>query len=187
MNFSVSSTRMLIDEHWLGDGVLVYNWNNWVPIKINVFNWKLSMNRLPTRSLLVTRGIIPATMECVNCGFNIETINHVFFSCPMASDLWSLCGRWCGLVIPDFFTWTDWNTWLRELRMTCQKKKLLEAICLVLMWAIWMFRNSTCFAKQKPKKGDLFHNVVLKSFLWISNRCRKFSFVWANWLYNHLM
>lgn len=186
-DFSVACTRTFIDDIYLGEGTVTFNWNNFVPIKINVFGWKLSLHRLPTKDLLFYLGVQVQDMDCVNCEDRLDSINHVFFSCALARGLWRLCGRWCNIDIPECFTWSDWSTWISSLRLNVTKKKVFVAISLVLLWSTWTFRNSMCFAQRKPKKGDLFHSIVVKSFLWISNRDRKASYDWVRWLCNPLL
>lgn len=183
-DFTVATTREFIDDLWLGQGNVTYKWNKCIPIKINIFAWRLSLNRLPTKDLLAIRGINIQDLTCLNCGENMESINHIFYSCPMAVDLWSLCGRWCDIDFPQMFSWNEWSTWLRDLQVPAPKKEILCAICLVLKWSIWRFRNEMSFSVKKPKKGDFFHNFVISSFLWITHRYRKDSFVWAKWLCN---
>lgn len=186
-DYQVAATRQYIDEVRLGEGCSVFEWNNLIPIKVNIFSWKLSLKRLPTKDNLLVRGIASQDPNCVNCCNGLETINHVFFTCNMAMDLWSLCGRWCGLNIPILLSWDDWRIWMESLRLVNHKKKILEAISFVLLWSIWGFRNSTCFAQSKPRKGDLFHKIVVYSFLWITNRDRKRGYDWGRWRCNPLM
>ena len=55
--FTVASARKYIDSKTL---VVVHSstrWNKFVPIKINIFTWWLSLNKLPTRDNLDKRGI----------------------------------------------------------------------------------------------------------------------------------
>ena len=47
-------------------------------------------NRLLTRDRLSNFGITQQ-VQCVMCHIGLESIHHVFFACPYASYIWSLC------------------------------------------------------------------------------------------------
>nr|GEW71816.1 RNA-directed DNA polymerase, eukaryota, reverse transcriptase zinc-binding domain protein [Tanacetum cinerariifolium] len=46
--FSVSSVRSFIDANTLDVDTIASRWNRFIPIKVNVFLWRLMLNRLPT-------------------------------------------------------------------------------------------------------------------------------------------
>ncbi|GJZ81420.1 RNA-directed DNA polymerase, eukaryota, reverse transcriptase zinc-binding domain protein [Tanacetum coccineum] len=92
--FSVASVRSLIDSHTLDVGSLATRWNRSIPIKVNIFLWRLSLNKLPSRVNLDRKGIDVDSLLCPICHEDVETVNHIFFSCEMAKDLWPLLARW---------------------------------------------------------------------------------------------
>jgi len=57
-------------------------WNNEVPLKVNLFAWRLLYNRLQTTYNLIIRHIIRHNAQlCVgDCGI-IEDIDYIFLSC----------------------------------------------------------------------------------------------------------
>jgi len=57
-------------------------WHNQVPLKVSVFAWRLVLDRLPTKSNLVARGVLSSDMaSCIaGCGL-FETSQHLFLSC----------------------------------------------------------------------------------------------------------
>ncbi|GJZ05030.1 RNA-directed DNA polymerase, eukaryota [Tanacetum coccineum] len=48
---------MIVDEVLLPKENVATRWIKTIPIKVNVFAWKLHLDRLPTRSNLLKRGI----------------------------------------------------------------------------------------------------------------------------------
>lgn len=52
------------------------------------FMWRACHNILPTRENLLRRKIITDS-RCPICGIEVETANHILWSCPLASDVWS--------------------------------------------------------------------------------------------------
>ncbi|GJX27604.1 RNA-directed DNA polymerase, eukaryota, reverse transcriptase zinc-binding domain protein [Tanacetum coccineum] len=51
---SVHLQELLLADHSLGSHHI---WNSWTPRKVNIYVWRASINRLPTRSNLLMRGV----------------------------------------------------------------------------------------------------------------------------------
>ncbi|GJZ69976.1 RNA-directed DNA polymerase, eukaryota, reverse transcriptase zinc-binding domain protein [Tanacetum coccineum] len=92
--FSVVSVRELVDSHTLDVDLVATRWNRSIPIKVNVFLWRLKLNRLPSRVNLDWKGINVGSILCPICHDDVETVNHIFFNCGMAKDLWALLAKW---------------------------------------------------------------------------------------------
>lgn len=61
-----------------------------VPFKIKVFGWRLFVNRLLTKDLLVIRRVILSVenTKCVFCGIILESRDQSFFMCSMVKVVW---------------------------------------------------------------------------------------------------
>ena len=79
--FSVASARNYIDSKTLVVDHSSTRWNTLVPIKVNIFTWRLSLNKVPTRDNLDKRGIDIHSLICPVRDLEIETVGHPFFSC----------------------------------------------------------------------------------------------------------
>nr|GEY21170.1 RNA-directed DNA polymerase, eukaryota [Tanacetum cinerariifolium] len=55
--FRVCDIRNLLDEKFLPKDEAATRWIKYIPIKINIFAWKVSLDPLPTRVNLAQRGI----------------------------------------------------------------------------------------------------------------------------------
>ena len=86
---------------------------NWIwktprPQKIQIFIWKCTHNRLPTRSFIAhhQHGI---GSECLRC-LNLESTLHVIRDCPWVKEFW--------IVVPEqreiFFSHKSLTKWLHE-------------------------------------------------------------------------
>ncbi|GKD79087.1 RNA-directed DNA polymerase, eukaryota, reverse transcriptase zinc-binding domain protein [Tanacetum coccineum] len=82
--------RREIEKHILWDQPSITRWNKSLPIKINVHTWRLYLDRLPTRCNLDSRGIDLHSFRCPVCDGDIETAQHLFIDCPIASGLWRM-------------------------------------------------------------------------------------------------
>jgi hypothetical protein len=65
-----------------------------VSLKIRVFLWEIFQNRIPTAQQLRARDW-KGSERCVLCGLN-EDIDHLLFTCPLASFVWALASEALG-------------------------------------------------------------------------------------------
>ncbi|GJW85353.1 RNA-directed DNA polymerase, eukaryota [Tanacetum coccineum] len=105
-------------------------WNRLVPARVNVFFWRLNVNRIPTRVNLDMRSIDIGSVR------DVETSNDLFFSCEMAVDLWVLVARWWELDISVMSSVLEWVAWIDSARLPSKVKNCLYAVALMLMWSI---------------------------------------------------
>ncbi|GJV51231.1 hypothetical protein Tco_1446972 [Tanacetum coccineum] len=54
---------------------------------------------------------IPA-ISCSSCNANVESDNHIFFECIIASDLWKLVYRWCEIPFVQALSFEAFKDWL---------------------------------------------------------------------------
>ncbi|GKF04801.1 RNA-directed DNA polymerase, eukaryota, reverse transcriptase zinc-binding domain protein, partial [Tanacetum coccineum] len=91
--FSVAYVRKYIVKHILHRGLTSTRWNRGVPIKVNIFMWRLSLDKLLTIVNMDRKRIDIDPLLCLVCGDHVENIDHLFSSCGMARDLWILLAR----------------------------------------------------------------------------------------------
>ncbi|GAU26521.1 hypothetical protein TSUD_361540 [Trifolium subterraneum] len=85
-------------------------WHSHVPLKVSIFAWRLLRDRLPTKTNMVTRGILsPAAHFCITgCG-EAESAHHLFISCSTFGSLWTSVCSWIDITpvhsasIRDYF------------------------------------------------------------------------------------
>ncbi|GJZ09677.1 RNA-directed DNA polymerase, eukaryota [Tanacetum coccineum] len=92
--FQVKDVRTLLDDYFLPKDSNATRWVNYVPIKINVFAWKVFLDRLPSRLNLLNRGVQIPDSRCQICFSAQEDSSHLFFSCCLAMDVTRLVCRW---------------------------------------------------------------------------------------------
>ncbi|GJR18246.1 RNA-directed DNA polymerase, eukaryota [Tanacetum coccineum] len=62
--FQVKDVRSVLDETFLPKENIPTRWVKSIPIKVNVFVWKLVQDRIPTRLNLMSRNIFVPSVEC---------------------------------------------------------------------------------------------------------------------------
>nr|GEX78578.1 RNA-directed DNA polymerase, eukaryota [Tanacetum cinerariifolium] len=101
-DYSVKSARSFIDDLLLPSVGVPTRWVNIVPIKINIFSWRVCLDKLPTRLNLSHRGIDIPSIICPNCSIVVESTSHLFFSCHLAHQIMLKVARWWDLDVHDF-------------------------------------------------------------------------------------
>ena len=100
--FCVKDIRNLLDASFLPKDTNATRWIKSIPIKINVFAWKVYLDRLPTRMNLLSRGVYVSSLLCPICNSDHEDTSHLLFSCVVASDVVRLVcrgGIWSGHLL----------------------------------------------------------------------------------------
>ncbi|GJZ18944.1 RNA-directed DNA polymerase, eukaryota [Tanacetum coccineum] len=171
--FRVKDVRILLDECFLPKAPTATRWVKYVPIKINVFAWKVFLDRLPTRSNLQHRGVLVSDLLCPLCSSAQEDSSHLFFSCRLATDIVRLVCRWWNLSWTPLGSYADWLNWFNSIRLSSKVKDLLEGVLYITWWSVWMFRNQLLFSSKAPRKDVIFDDIVSRSFTWCLSRKRK--------------
>nr|GEW51192.1 RNA-directed DNA polymerase, eukaryota [Tanacetum cinerariifolium] len=79
--FCVKDVRNLLDDRFLPKAPIATRWIKYVPIKLNVFAWKVHLDRLPTRVNLQHHGVLFSDPLCPICCSEDEDSAHIFFRC----------------------------------------------------------------------------------------------------------
>ncbi|GJS02275.1 RNA-directed DNA polymerase, eukaryota [Tanacetum coccineum] len=164
--FLVKDVRSLLDEVFLPKMDAPTRWIKCIPIKVNVFVWKLSLDRLPTRSNLLSRNILVSDVACPLCDHELEDSSHLFFGCPIAKDVQKLVCRWWNLDVQPYESYDGWLSWFKSIRFRSKTKDVLEGVFYVSWWSIWYFRNQLLFSDSIPRKDAIFDDIILRSFNW---------------------
>nr|GEW97176.1 hypothetical protein [Tanacetum cinerariifolium] len=128
---SVSSARIHIDEHTLNGTFTSTRWLRCIPIKVNVFIWRLRLDKLSTLVNMDIKGIDVDSLLCPICKAHVENVDHLFFTCEMAHDLWGLLARWCNLDILEVFNNTEWFSWFDDAHVSKSARVILEGMLLL--------------------------------------------------------
>ncbi|GJU04920.1 RNA-directed DNA polymerase, eukaryota [Tanacetum coccineum] len=163
--FSVKSSRILIDEKILPKAEVPTRWINVVPIKVNIHAWRVCLDKLPTRVNLSLRGVDIPSIFCPLCNTAVESTSHFFFSCPLTRQVGRNFLIWWELEDTVFNSYNEWLIWLVNSRLQKHLKEFLEGICYVIWWLIWRFRNQLLFGISQPRRALLFDDVVQLSYM----------------------
>ncbi|GJU53272.1 putative RNA-directed DNA polymerase, eukaryota, reverse transcriptase zinc-binding domain protein [Tanacetum coccineum] len=141
---------------------------------------------LSIRLNLSLRGMDIPAISCSSCNANVESANHIFFECIIASDLWKLVCRWCEIPFVQALSFEAFKDWLSSWHAPKENKHRLFIIFTSVLWWLWRFRNSVTFNSHPLRKSDIFDYVCSTSFSWLNNK-GNLILSWTDWLKSPLM
>jgi len=60
--------------------------------------WRALLDRLPTKTCLLSTGVMVTSPLCVMCYSVNELAQHLFVACIVAQRVWDRCLRWVGIL-----------------------------------------------------------------------------------------
>nr|GEU80731.1 hypothetical protein [Tanacetum cinerariifolium] len=147
--FSVKSMRSYINQASPTLQVPPTRWNTFLPLKVNIFIWRTTNKRLPTRANLDYRGIDLDSVRYPMYWWNIPSI--------------TITNLLEGLNLAD------------TVPVTAASISFFDVVVQTTHWLLWRFRNNSTFATKRPNKQLIIDDVKLSSFTWISSRQKKVS------------
>lgn len=128
MEFTIKDNCLFIDDATLPIGGFQMKWNTLIPIKVNIFCWRVFLNRLPTKDNLILRDNDMPIVLCPIFGVHAEDVNHVFLSCYVANKVMNKVGQCCDLVFFLLYCWLVMLGVLESASLSRARKDVLDAI-----------------------------------------------------------
>ena len=72
-------------------------------------------------------------------------MDHLFFGCPVAVDVWILVLRWLQVQPVDVRGIGTLFEWIDSSNLNDKKRKVLEAVVDTTLWMVWRYRNVVVF------------------------------------------
>ncbi|GAU10151.1 hypothetical protein TSUD_423160, partial [Trifolium subterraneum] len=140
-----------------------------VPLKVSILAWRLLRDRLPTKSNLITRGVLPVAAHfCVSgCG-EAESAHHLFLSCSTFGSLWPLVGSWVGSslvttqTLPDHFV-----QFTSSAGGSRSHRSFMQLLWLVSVWVVWTERNHRLFRGSANSLSHMLDKIKTFSYRWL--------------------
>lgn len=150
--------------------------------------WRALRDRLPSKANLARRNIIvnPTELLCPFCNHHIESLNHIFISSPLASDIWSSCYSWMppgfAIVCPSSL---KSHCWLHfGLGRNSTEQDIWWVIWASVMFSVWKSRNASIYKRAVMDRATLLHEVRFLCWLCMHDSIQKFKFSFVQWYSN---
>ncbi|GKB94962.1 RNA-directed DNA polymerase, eukaryota, reverse transcriptase zinc-binding domain protein [Tanacetum coccineum] len=155
-NFLVNMVRKFIDDLSLPTLSPSTRWYTMIPKKVNIFMWRMFLDRLPNRLNLSLRGLDLDSISCMVCNGHAESNAHIFFKCDTAFAVWRLVRSWTDSTFPLFCSSEDWDSWFNSWHASKDKKSRAYTIFAATCWTLWRYRNNITFNSHSMRKCDIF-------------------------------
>uniref|UniRef100_A0A803PBD0 Uncharacterized protein n=1 Tax=Cannabis sativa TaxID=3483 RepID=A0A803PBD0_CANSA len=132
--------------HYTSTSLYTYFWGLKLPSKIRIFAWRAYHEALPTAATLQHRHI-SSTPQCPLCQMHLETINHVFFWCNRARQVWR---NWESNINWHLSKTCSFSDFLVYVSSLLQSDKV--ELFITILWCIWKARNADTHSKT-PKSA----------------------------------
>ncbi|XP_058776306.1 uncharacterized protein LOC131650619 [Vicia villosa] len=157
-------------------------WSIPLPPKIKMFSWRFFVERLPSKDLLLLRGVSNlANPDCEFCGDHVETSFHLFFHCHMAKEIWKHMFEW--LDISEAITMAEFLDFgvLQEKVKNISRKAKINVVWLSTIWCLWIMRNGIIFDGKVFCFDVVCSNIIFLSWRWLSSGYSKFRSNYYDW------
>ena len=104
----------------------------YVPIKVNILIWHLGMDRLKNQDNLQHKGTNLDFTCSPCCDIVVESINHVFFSCRVASEVWRSISTRRGGNNSNIVYMGDMLQWIDNMSGSLAKRGIMTSIFILL-------------------------------------------------------
>ncbi|KAK3229362.1 hypothetical protein Dsin_001243 [Dipteronia sinensis] len=118
-------------------------WSRYIPPSHSVLSWRFLLDWLPTEDRLCRFGFQLAS-RCSVCGASLESVDHLFLKCPLATALWEA-------VFSAFqrrvsaYTWGSFFRQVMSVSFSDQIRVLWRAVIHAVVWNVWYSRNQWIF------------------------------------------
>ena len=133
-------------------------------MKIKLLIWKAIHGGLPVNERLAARNIIP-TAECGVCGA-VESIDHVFFSCPLAQEVWRMVPVKNDILPLESDRFVD--NWIAVVGAVSLPPTGVNAgsITAWVIWRLWTTRNYRIFQEKIFTPQEVVTKAIVDAKEW---------------------
>ena len=135
--YSVKSLYAIVNFRGIIPIDITSVWDIKIPPKIHFFLWLVTHNKLLTRDNLAKRQNLN-DLTCLFCTEE-ESINHLFFDCVVAREIWSSVQFLTGVDISPIYISYIAKLWPDK------KFSVENVVNASVLWAIWLVRNNSFF------------------------------------------
>lgn len=122
-------------------------WATTIPMKRNVFGWRVLLDRLANKDHLDRRGILSSShdLPCAFCLCEDENLQHLFFKCGVEKQVWVVVPKWVGIDVVYEEGILDCFMGACSILVRKVRKNRAGLFCRDVLWGIWTHRNTILF------------------------------------------
>ena len=155
----MASTRRWIDDKVLPSNPRHTRWCILVPKKVNIFMWRLMLDKIPTRVELERKNIVLTSNLCPLCGLEEEKIDHLFIRCDVAARTWEALFKWLDIQVANFRDPSELIFMIDTVKISTPKKQNILAVVYTAFWFLWKYRNDLVHDSEKITKSVIVGSI----------------------------
>ncbi|WVZ95115.1 hypothetical protein U9M48_040917, partial [Paspalum notatum var. saurae] len=143
-------------------------WKPWGPSKCKTFAWLIIRNRVWTSDRLAARGW-PHNPTCQLCRQHPETAHHLIVECRYSRRIWEAIASWLSIAPLDPASWPNSKSvkqWWLMVDSSAVPKKGTCSLLLLIVWQIWLERNTRTFQRRERSVPDLLAAIKEEARMW---------------------
>jgi hypothetical protein len=119
---------------------------------------------------------------CDGCGA-VETVHHLFVSCPIFSDVWPLVQQWIGVYgVDPLDTHQHFIQFIYLSGRSTKSRSFMQLLWLLCVWVIWSERNNKLFQNKVSNTQQLVDKIKIHSYWWMKAANAVYVLGVHNWL-----
>lgn len=130
--------------------------------------WLVMKGGLSTSDQLQKYGI-QVNLNCCLCERGIENVDHLFFGCQFAAEIWNKLANWCGVKRKAKVWRLEQGYLLTQCKAQTGSQKLYRLLVTVVVNLVWRERNRRIFQEVKQE----VEHVVKEGQMVIAVSCSK--------------
>lgn len=145
-------------------------WHHQTMPKIKVFLWRAMSGALPVAAQFLARSM-QSDPRCQACGLEIESVNHVLFTCSIARQVWALSEV---PILEGGFGYELLNSNInyilvsyKSLIISSEIQKLVPWI----MWRLWKNKNLFFFEAKSFSHLNTIQKIKEDMEFWFMSQC----------------
>ena len=148
------------------------------------FAWRVLTGKIATYDNLLHRGIQTGGGMCVMCGIELETVNHLFFTCKVASKVWCMTDVWVGRAFVHCDNATQHFEQFGFMDLSYVGNCVWKCMWISIIWGIWNHRNRIIFNSAVVDPIEIFAMAQVKGWAWVTYKFPKSNFSYSDWCFD---
>ncbi|CAN1795161.1 hypothetical protein LINPERHAP1_LOCUS20515 [Linum perenne] len=140
-------------------------WLRSAPTKVAGFVWQVVLRKVSTIDILIRRGIIVPN-RCVMCGSAAETIDHLFWDCSFASQVWACFSSRLSMFGPLPLDVEERLRAWKGLNCGLGFSSCVRLLFHGLLWGLWGERNNRIFRDIESTPWVVSHRIATMVGQW---------------------
>ena len=139
------------------------------------------LERIPVLVNLAKRGLRVDSVMCKFCLLESEEVEHSFFTCVLAKQVWMWFWKWFGIAAGFPYKFESLVQTANLLKYDRKRWKLFWALAYGVLWEIWKARNELIFRHKKAIPMKVAEEIQINTYNWVKNRAHLGDLNWHSW------